>query len=122
MGPNGSGKSTLAQSIVGNDDYAVDKGSIVFQGKDILQMKAHERSRFGVFCAFQYPVSISGISAMYFLRTMVNTHRQAQGIETYKVMQLMSIINDLLPKVGLTPDHLKRDVNVGFSGGEKKKI
>ena len=122
MGPNGSGKSTLAQTIVGNSDYEVDNGQIVFNGTDLLSLKAHERSVHGVFCAFQYPVAISGISAMYFLRTMVNTHLQAQGKETYKVMELMKIVGDLLPKVGLSQEHLKRDVNVGFSGGEKKRF
>ena len=121
MGPNGSGKSTLAQVLAGRDTYEVTGGQVLCGGKDLLDMDPEERAAAGVFLAFQYPVEIPGVSNMYFLRAALNSVRKQRGVEELDAFDFMELIKEKVKFLGMTEDLLNRAVNVGFSGGEKKR-
>jgi Fe-S cluster assembly ATP-binding protein len=121
MGPNGSGKSTLSQVIAGNEAYEITSGSITYQGKDLLEMATEERAREGVFLAFQYPVEIPGVSNLQFMKTAINNIRQHRGLGEINVAEFMKQAKAKSQQVDLDPTFLKRGVNEGFSGGEKKR-
>src|ERR1700761_4812244 len=121
MGPNGSGKSTLASVLAGRDGYEVTEGEVLFEGKDLLDLKADERARAGVFLAFQYPVEIPGVNNMYFLRAAVNAVRRERGEPELDAGQFLKTVRQTLKLLDLREDLLNRSVNVGFSGGEKKR-
>ncbi len=121
MGPNGSGKSTLAQVLAGREDYEVTQGQVLFHGKDLLDLDAHERAGEGLFLAFQYPVEIPGVSGMQFLRAAVNARRKYRGEPELGAVELLRQFNEKARTVEMDTDMLKRSVNEGFSGGEKKR-
>ncbi len=121
MGPNGSGKSTLAYVLAGKEDYEVTKGSITWNGKDILGMSPDERAAAGVFLAFQYPVEIPGVATMTFLRAALNAVRKARGEDELTTPQFMRLVREKAQALKIDPEMLKRPLNVGFSGGEKKR-
>jgi Fe-S cluster assembly ATP-binding protein len=121
MGPNGSGKSTLAYVLAGREGYEVTGGEVRYQGEDLLGMEPEERAAAGVFLAFQYPIEIPGVANMYFLRTALNALRRARGEEEIDAASFMKLIRERAKLVGIKPELLKRSVNVGFSGGEKKR-
>lgn len=121
MGPNGSGKSTLAAVLAGRDDYEIDGGSIHYQGEDLMDMDVDERSREGVFLAFQYPVELPGVSMMNFLKQAVNTNREHRGQAPIKAAELLRLAREKASLIGLDPRLKQRSVNQGFSGGEKKR-
>ncbi len=121
MGPNGSGKSTLSNVLAGNEAYEKTSGQVLFNGKDVDDLAAHERARDGMFLAFQYPVEIPGISNMYFLKAAVNAVRKAQGREELDAMDFLDLVEDKKQLVKIRGDLLERAVNSGFSGGEKKR-
>src|SRR3989441_861350 len=121
MGPNGSGKSTLAGVLAGRDLYEVTAGEVLFQGKNLLEMDPEERAREGVFLAFQYPVEIPGVSNTYFLRAAVNAIRKHRGQEEIDAMDFLTIVKQKMKALQISDDLLKRPVNEGFSGGEKKR-
>ena len=121
MGPNGSGKSTLASVLSGRDGYEVTEGSVTYMGQDLLELDADVRAREGVFLAFQYPVEIPGVNNMYFLRAAVNSVRKHQGLAELDAGQFLKTVRQTLKLLDLREDLLNRAVNVGFSGGEKKR-
>lgn len=121
MGPNGAGKSTLGHILAGNPNYEVTAGSISFHGKDLLDMDTEERARAGVFLAFQYPVEIPGVSNMEFLKASVDAVREYRGQEAYDSVTFMKLAREASKTAGLDQAFLKRGVNEGFSGGEKKR-
>jgi Fe-S cluster assembly ATP-binding protein len=121
MGPNGSGKSTLAQVIAGRDDYEITEGSIRYKGKDLLEMDPEIRANEGVFLAFQYPVEIPGVSGMQFLKAAINAHRKYRNEEELDAVNMLKLIKEKAKLVDLDTAMLKRAVNEGFSGGEKKR-
>ena len=121
MGPNGSGKSTLSHVLAGKDDYEVDSGSIEFCGEDLLEMEIDERAVAGIFLAFQYPVEIPGVSNANFLKSMVNSVRKARGEEEMNAMEMLKYLRAKTKLVELDQALLKRSLNEGFSGGEKKR-
>ena len=121
MGPNGSGKSTLAQVLAGNPAYEVTGGSVAYHGKDLLELQPEERAQQGIFLAFQYPVEIPGVSNAYFLRAAYNEIRKARGEEEVDPMEFLDLVEDRAKIVEMDPAFLNRSVNVGFSGGEKKR-
>ena len=121
MGPNGSGKSTLAGVLAGREDYEITGGQVLFNGIDLLDMEADERARAGLFLAFQYPVEIPGVSGMQFLRTAVNAVRKGRGQVELDAMQLLNLFREKSRLVEIDLEMLKRSVNEGFSGGEKKR-
>jgi Fe-S cluster assembly ATP-binding protein len=121
MGPNGSGKSTLAQVLAGREVYEVTGGEVLFDGKNLLEMKPEDRAREGIFLAFQYPVEIPGVSNMYFLRTALNARRKYQGLEELDAMDFLQLVKEKAGLLGLNEALLARPVNEGFSGGEKKR-
>ncbi|MBL8996395.1 MAG: Fe-S cluster assembly ATPase SufC [Gemmatimonadetes bacterium] len=121
MGPNGSGKSTLAQVIAGHPGYEVTKGSIEYQGKDLLDMEAEERAQAGVFLAFQYPVEIPGVTNAYFLRAAYNELRKARDEDEVDPIEFLDIMEEKLALVEMDASMMQRSVNAGFSGGEKKR-
>ena len=121
MGPNGSGKTTLAQVLAGRLAYEVTGGTARFQGKDLLAMKPEDRAREGVFMAFQYPVEIPGVSNAYFLKAALNAIRKYGGLEEIDAMDFMGLVQDKAKLLGLDETFMKRGLNEGFSGGEKKK-
>ncbi|HDZ09607.1 Fe-S cluster assembly ATPase SufC [Pseudohongiella sp.] len=121
MGPNGSGKSTLGNVLTGRDGYEVLSGDITFNGKNLLDMGIEERAREGMFLAFQYPVEIPGVSNMEFLKAAVDARRKHQGLEELSSFDFMKLARDTSKNVSLDPSFLKRGVNEGFSGGEKKR-
>jgi Fe-S cluster assembly ATP-binding protein len=121
MGPNGSGKSTLAQVLAGNPAYEVTGGSATFEGKDLLALPPEERAQAGVFLAFQYPVEIPGVSNAYFLRSAFNSIRQARGQEEVDPIEFLDYMEKKLELVDMDIEMLSRSVNMGFSGGEKKR-
>ncbi len=121
MGPNGSGKSTLAYVIGGRPGYEVTEGSVTFAGRDLLEMDAHERAAAGIFLGFQYPVEIPGVSNVQFLRTALNAQRRARGEEELSAGEFLRLAREQADALGLGMDMMKRGVNVGFSGGEKKR-
>ena len=121
MGPNGSGKSTLSQVLAGNEAFDVTSGEVTFNGDNLLDLATEERAREGIFLAFQYPVEIPGVSNMQFLRTSVNAMRKHHGIEDMNAAEFMKLAKEVSKQVDLDPAFLKRGVNEGFSGGEKKR-
>jgi len=121
MGPNGSGKSTLAGVLSGKPGYEVTEGSVRYQGKDLLALSADERAREGVFLAFQYPVEIPGVNNMYFLRAALNAVRRNRGEAELDAGQFLKAVRAKLKELEIGDDLLQRGVNVGFSGGEKKR-
>jgi len=121
MGPNGAGKSTLAHFLAGREGYTHVSGTVRFEGQDLLALAPEERARAGVFLAFQYPVEIPGISNHYFLRTALNTLRRARGEEELDAADFMKLVREKAKLVDLPDAMLKRAVNDGFSGGEKKR-
>ena len=121
MGPNGSGKSTLSNVLAGNEAYEKTAGQILFEGKEIDDLEAHERACAGMFLAFQYPVEIPGISNMYFLKSALNAVRESQGKEALDAMEFLDVIEDRKKIVKIRDELLERAVNSGFSGGEKKR-
>ena len=121
MGPNGSGKSTLSYVLAGRDGYEVTEGEVTFDGKDLLELEANERANEGVFLAFQYPVEIPGVPGMTFLREALNSKRKYHGEEELDAMQFLKLVRAKAKSLEMGDDMLKRAVNVGFSGGEKKR-
>src|SRR5690349_21545072 len=121
MGPNGSGKSTLAQVIAGHPAYQVTAGEVLYEGKDLLEMEPEERAQAGVFLAFQYPVEIPGVTNAYFLRAAYNEIRKARGLDELDPMDFLDILEEKLKVVEWGPEIMRRAVNSGFSGGEKKR-
>ena len=121
MGPNGSGKSTLTQTIAGKEEYRVKSGSISYKGKNLLEMAPEIRAREGIFAAFQYPIEIPGVNNAYFLRTALNTIRKHKGLESIEPLDFLKLVKNEMKKIGMNEDMLKRSVNEGFSGGEKKR-
>jgi Fe-S cluster assembly ATP-binding protein len=122
MGPNGSGKSTLAQVLAGKEDYEITQGQILFRGEDLAEMGPDERANAGVFLAFQYPVEIPGVSAMQFLKAAVNAKRAFEGKEELDAGSLLKHFRAKAQQINVPFDMLKRNVNEGFSGGEKKRF
>jgi len=121
MGPNGSGKSTLASVITGREGYEVTEGEVLFDGKDLLELAPEERAREGIFLAFQYPVEIPGVSNTNFLKTAVNEIRKSKGEEPMSSVDFLKMIKEKAKMIEIEPEMLSRYVNVGFSGGEKKR-
>ena len=121
MGPNGSGKSTLAYVIAGREGYEVTAGSITYRGKDLLAMSVEERALNGVFLAFQYPVEIPGVGSATFLKTAVNAARKHRGEKEYDAMEFLKLVKAKRAELGIDEGMIRRALNVGFSGGEKKR-
>ena len=121
MGPNGSGKSTLAQVLAGHPAYTITGGTVRYRGRDLLDMDPEERAREGVFLAFQYPVSIRGITNAYFLRSAVNAIRKYKNLEPLDPLDFIQVLEEKLKMIGWDDSFLNRAVNEGFSGGEKKR-
>ncbi len=121
MGPNGSGKSTLAAILAGRDGYEVTAGEVLYQGQDLLELAPEERARAGVFLAFQYPVEIPGVNSTYFLKSAYNELRKHHGLPELDAMEFLTLVKQKMKLLDLKEDLLKRSVNEGFSGGEKKR-
>ncbi|MEM1326270.1 MAG: Fe-S cluster assembly ATPase SufC [Bacteroidota bacterium] len=121
MGPNGSGKSTLANVLAGREEYEVTDGKIEFDGQDLLEMEVDERAHAGVFMAFQYPVEIPGVTNATFLKSAVNSIREANGKEELSPMDMLKLLREKAKMLGIDQSFLKRSLNEGFSGGEKKR-
>jgi Fe-S cluster assembly ATP-binding protein len=122
MGPNGSGKSTLAYVLAGRSDYEVTEGEVLWNGESLLEMAPDERAAKGVFLAFQYPMEIPGVATMTFLRTAVNAVRKKRGIKEYTTPEFLKRVRQEAGALGVAEDMLKRPLNAGFSGGEKKRM
>jgi Fe-S cluster assembly ATP-binding protein len=121
MGPNGSGKSTLAYVLAGRAGYEVTEGSVTFDGKDLLAQAIDERAAAGVFLAFQYPIEIPGVATMTFLKSALNAQRKTRGEEELSTPEFMRRVREVSEKLNVTQEMLRRPLNVGFSGGEKKR-
>ena len=121
MGLNGSGKSTLAAILAGRDGYEVTEGTVNYLGKDLLELDPEERAREGVFLAFQYPVEIPGVNSTYFLKAALNEIRKHHGLQELDAIEFLALVKDKIKLLDLNEDLLKRSVNEGFSGGEKKR-
>jgi Fe-S cluster assembly ATP-binding protein len=121
MGPNGSGKSTLARVLTGHPEYEVTGGTVLFEGRDLLDMDPDERAREGVFMAFQYPVEIAGVNNAYFLKAALNAKRKHQGLPEFDAVEFMQLIRAKASALDIDQSMLSRSVNEGFSGGEKKR-
>jgi Fe-S cluster assembly ATP-binding protein len=121
MGPNGSGKSTLAHVLAGKPNYAVTQGQVLFEGEDVLALQPHERAARGIFLAFQYPMEIPGVATFTFLRTALNAQRKYRGEPELLTPEFLKRVREVAGKLGIEQDMLRRPVNVGFSGGEKKR-
>jgi Fe-S cluster assembly ATP-binding protein len=121
MGPNGSGKSTLAAILAGRDGYDITDGQVIFNGQDLLELDPEERAREGVFLAFQYPVEIPGVNSTYFLKAALNEVRKHKGLPELDAMEFLALVKQKMKLLELPEDLLKRPVNEGFSGGEKKR-
>ena len=121
MGPNGSGKSTLAYVLAGKEEYEVTAGRVLFEGEDMLAMEPDERAAKGLFLAFQYPLEIPGVTTMTFLRTALNAQRKKRGEGELSTPEFMKRVRDVAGRLGIEQEMLRRAVNVGFSGGEKKR-
>lgn len=121
MGPNGSGKSTLSATLAGREEYEIDSGTVTFKGKDLLELAPEDRAGEGIFLAFQYPVEIPGVSNQFFLQTAVNAVREYRGEEALDRFDFADFIEDKIEQLNMPQDLLTRAVNVGFSGGEKKR-
>jgi Fe-S cluster assembly ATP-binding protein len=121
MGPNGSGKSTLAAILAGRDGYDITAGEVLYDGKDLLDLDPEERAREGLFLAFQYPVEIPGVNSTYFLKSAINEVRKHKGLPEYDAMEFLELVKSKMKVLELNEDLLRRSVNEGFSGGEKKR-
>ena len=121
MGPNGSGKSTLSYVIAGREGYEVTQGSVTYRGRDLLAMSVEERALSGVFLAFQYPVEIPGVGSATFLKTAVNAARSRRGEKEYDAMEFLKLLKAKRAELGIEDGMMRRALNVGFSGGEKKR-
>ena len=121
MGPNGSGKSTLSHVLAGNEKYEITKGRVTLEGKELLSMTPEERAGEGLFLGFQYPVEIPGVTGTTFLKTALNSVRKFRGEDELDAMQFLKIVRSKAKEIGVSDEMLKRPVNVGFSGGEKKR-
>jgi len=121
MGPNGSGKSTLAYVLAGKQEYEVTQGRVLFEGEDMLAMEPDERAAKGLFLAFQYPLEIPGVTSMTFLRTAINAQRKKRGEAELSTPEFMKRVREVASRLGIETEMLRRAVNVGFSGGEKKR-
>ena len=121
MGPNGAGKSTLSYAICGKDGYEITEGSVTYNGKDLLDMAPDERAGEGLFLGFQYPVEIPGVSNMNFLRSALNSQRRYRGEKDMAAVDFLKLVRARAKELNMDADMLKRPVNVGFSGGEKKR-
>jgi len=121
MGPNGSGKSTLAYVLAGKEDYQPTTGEVLFDGRDLFAMEPDERAAAGLFLAFQYPLEIPGVATMTFLRTALNAQRKKRGEPELSTPEFLKMVRDTAGKLGIDQEMLRRAVNVGFSGGEKKR-
>ena len=121
MGPNGAGKSTLSAVLAGREQFTVTEGSVTFLGQDLLKMSPEQRSWAGIFLSFQYPIEIPGVSITNFMKTAVNSRRKAQGLEEMKAAEFLRLMKEKMAFVQMRPEFAKREVNVGFSGGEKKR-
>ncbi len=121
MGPNGSGKSTLAYVLAGKAEYEVTEGRVLFEGEDLLAMEPDERAAKGLFLAFQYPLEIPGVTSMTFLRTAINAQRKKRGEAELSTPEFMKRVREVAKRLGIDQEMLRRAVNVGFSGGEKKR-
>jgi len=121
MGPNGSGKSTLAYVLAGKEDYEVTEGEVLYNGENVLEMNPDERAAKGVFLAFQYPIEIPGVATMTFLRTALNAQRKHRGEPELSTPEFMKRVREMAGKLSISMEMLRRAVNVGFSGGEKKR-
>ena len=121
MGPNGSGKSTLASVIAGKEDYEVKEGEIDFEGESLLELPPEERANKGVFLSFQYPVEIPGISVSNFIKTSINERRKAKGLEPMPTPKLLKLMREKMELLSIKKGYLSRNMNEGFSGGEKKR-
>jgi len=121
MGPNGSGKSTLSYVLAGREGYEITEGTIRFKGRDLTEMSVDERAVAGVFLAFQYPLEIPGVTTMTFLKTALNAQRKARGEEELDAVRFLKLVREKAKPLNVTDDMLKRPLNVGYSGGEKKR-
>lgn len=121
MGPNGSGKSTLSAVLAGNENYIVTEGTVTFMGKNLLEMKPEERSWAGIFLGFQYPVEIPGVTNVNFMKTAVNEHRKENNLPALSAAEYLKMMREKMAIVQMDPSFSSRGVNVGFSGGEKKR-
>ena len=121
MGPNGAGKSTLSAILTGKPGYEVTSGTVEFMGKDLLAMKPEERAWAGIFMSFQYPIEIPGVSITNFMKTAINSRRKAEGLEPIKGGDFLKLMKEKMALVQMKPEFAKREVNGGFSGGEKKR-
>ena len=121
MGPNGSGKSTLSYVLAGREGYEVTQGSVTYKGRDLLAMNVDERAAAGIFLAFQYPIEIPGVTTMTFLKTALNAQRKARGEEELDAPRFLKLVREKSKPLNVSDDMLKRALNVGFSGGEKKR-
>ena len=121
MGPNGSGKSTLSYVLAGRDGYEVTEGSILFKGQDLLEMNVDERAAAGVFLAFLYPLEIPGVTTMTFLKTALNAQRKARGEDELDAVRFLKLVRERAKPLNVSDEMLKRALNVGYSGGEKKR-
>jgi Fe-S cluster assembly ATP-binding protein len=121
MGPNGSGKSTLAHVLAGKSGYEVTGGTVLFEGENLLELRPDERAARGIFLAFQYPLEIPGVATMTFLRTAINAQRKQRGEPELSTPEFMKRVREAAAKLDINQDMLRRGVNVGFSGGEKKR-
>lgn len=121
MGPNGAGKSTLSAVLAGRPDYVVTEGSVRYKGQDLLAMAPEERAWAGLFLSFQYPVEIPGVTITAFMKAALNARRRADGLEEMKTADFMKLLKEKMAFVGMRPEFARREVNVGFSGGEKKR-
>ena len=121
MGPNGSGKSTLSYFLSGKDGYEIEKGSIDYNGKNLLDLEVDERANEGLFLAFQYPMEIPGVQTSFFLKTAINSKRKYQGLPEIDALEFAKLMKAQAQELDISPDMLRRDLNVNYSGGEKKK-
>ncbi|BEV12269.1 Fe-S cluster assembly ATPase SufC [Asticcacaulis sp. DW145] len=122
MGPNGAGKSTLGYTLAGRPNYEVTQGAVDFNGEDLLEKDVHERAAAGLYLSFQYPLEIPGVPAMTFIRTALNAQRKLRGEEEMSAPEFLKTIRDVAKTLKIDMDMLKRPLNVGFSGGEKKRM
>jgi len=121
MGPNGSGKSTLSHVLAGRDDYEITEGSVTYKGEDLLELEPEDRAAQGVFLAFQYPIEIPGVATMTFLKTALNAQRKSRGEDELPTPEFMKLVREKSAELKIAQEMLRRSINVGFSGGEKKR-
>ena len=121
MGPNGSGKSTLSAVLTGNENYKVTEGKVIFKGRNLLEMSVEQRAKEGIFLSFQYPVEIPGVSMINFMKTAINEQRKYRGLPELTASEFLKYTREMKEFVELKDDLANRQVNVGFSGGEKKR-